>query len=363
MFRYVLTTMAGANVADVVDASSRQLVQTLNKPSTASFKLSLSNELVPTLFTQDLMLKVYDSGVLRFHGPIVSAQATGSDSDRSVAIGAADPSWRFQYRLAGQAGGTPGGVLYTAQDKLTIANDLISVANGVSNTQITTTSQTCGSTATWYAGPYRPVNECIDDLAQSLGGFDWRILPKENDASAGTDLTGKVGTFDGAAVIGSSRPDVVLEWGGDLASLRSFDLQRDWTTLTNKSFHLLSNPVDTNYAVAATPDATSRAARGLFETVAEASDLVNLTLRQQLVAEHVNVRKTPRLVLAFAPDANPALARFGLDYAVGDSIHARVTIDGNRFLDGMVRVYQMTIDIDDNGLATYTPVTDATGAI
>ena len=119
----------GGNVAEVLDATSRQMIRALSAPSTAGFTVKATNPILSTLFQSNCLLKCYRNGVLMFHGFCLTAQFAGDDptGTPTIAVTAADPAWRFDHAVAGQS--ATGTVFSSATDRLTIAESLISTAD------------------------------------------------------------------------------------------------------------------------------------------------------------------------------------------------------------------------------------------
>lgn len=355
-WQFVLTDLAGVQIGEVLDCPQRQVIRSLSATSVASFTIFVTNRLLADVLTRDLNLKVYRNGVLLFHGPVVSAELATDDASATptVRVGAADPSWRFTKRLCGKSA---GGTLFNGTDRLTIAETLITSVSG--NLAVNTLGQTCGSTSVYVAGPMKPLDQCIQELAQTLNGFDWRIDPIEYQALAGdvAPFLGRIGNFKAAATLGAQQPSAVFEYQGK-ANARLPNYQRNITDIANRVFSISDGGPAAVNGILFSEDTASQNARGLYEELVDTSGIANATLRNAIQDDHILYRKNPKQVVSFSPDFNDYSGRvpeYGQDYQIGDSVRASIIYNGVRLVDGFVRLYRMQFDIDDNGRETLTP--------
>lgn len=350
-WQFILTDLSGNQIGEVLNCPQRQLIRSLSAPSTASLTMPVTSPLLGPVLTQsDLMnMKVYRNSILMFHGPVLSAELATDDatSTPTVAVTAADPSWRFTKRDAGKSkSGTP----FSGTDRLTIAESLITTANGEGETGVQVLGQTCGSTAVYIAGPYKPLDQCIADMGQTLGGFDWRIDPIEY-------ASGKIGQFKAAAVLGTTQSSAVFEYQGK-ANARAPNYQRSITDMVNKVYSIPDGGPADALGVLAQFDGASITARGIYEEVEDTSNITNSSLRTDVLKDHIKYRKNPRQVLSFAPDFNDYSGRvpeYGVDYQIADLVRGRVIYNQVPLVDGFVRLYKMQFDIDESAKETLTP--------
>lgn len=346
---FTVSNLAGSRIGEVLDAPERQVVRALSGPSVASFKVPVTTPLLTDLLTGDLNLQCYRANALMFHGPIITTELAVEDETATplIACGAADPSFRFEKRVAGQ---TPSGTLFNGVDRLTAAESLIGTTNSASETGVRTLGQTCGSTSVYIAGPYKKLSECIADLGNTLSGFDWRIDPTEYAA-------GKIGDFKAAAVLGVTQAGAVFEYEGR-GNMRVPNFQRGIVDLANKVYSIPDDGPTSSLSIRQAQDTASITARGLYEEVIDTSNITNATLRDAVLNDHILFRKNPRQVLTFSPDFSGGDGRvpeYGTDYVVGDTVRARVLYNNASLVDGFVRLYRMQFDIDENSRETLTP--------
>lgn len=349
---FVLTALDGTPIGEILNASNRSLSLGLSRAATASFQIRAQNPRLLDLYQQDNLLQVWQDSTLRFWGPLVSSNyATQEDgSDPTIAVNAASPAWRLANRLAGKSG---SGTLYTG-DKADTAKKIIDATNAESDTGIKTVAVESGSLGTYTAGPYKPVIECLSELAHGLDGFDWYLRPI-------TETSGKIAEFIAGPVIGGKQVDTVFEYGVGRHNIRSMTFIRDLSTMMNRAYHIPDEGADSPGATVVTKEElTSIGYRGLFEGIIDPLGLTDTTLREAWATANVEVRSNPRLVVTMTPDifdpGQPGrVPIFGTDYNIGDFVRARAVMYGTQLFDGFVRVYNVQIDVDDNGRATTTP--------
>lgn len=353
-WRFQLTKLNHEPVAEVINATERKYSANLSKPSTAGFNVRKDNPLLPFLFEDESkLLQVWDGNTLRMWGPIISGKySAGEDGAPTVAVSAADAGWFFSRRLAGKSekGTTLSG------DKATAANTMISTTNAEVATGVATGTDTCGSSGTYVAGPYKPLLQCINELAHGIDGFDWYVEPLLGDAT-------NIGKFRAAAVVGSEKPDVIFEHGTGARNMRSVEFLRDISTEVNQAYNIsdagLEVSAENPTPVVSAKDAANIASRGLFEELVDLSGVNNVTLRTEWAEENVRVRKNPRQVLGFTSDIDDGTGRvpvFGTDYWLGDRVQARAVVEGNILFNGLTRIYSVQVELNDAGTARVTPI-------
>lgn len=351
---FILTKLDHTPIGEIHNAYERKIILALSKPSTVTFSILPSNPLMGRFFEdEDKLLQVWQGTTLRFWGIVVSAQyATQEDgTSPTIAISAADPSWRLSKRLSGKS---KAGTAHSG-DKAASARSIIDETNTEGETGIETISVESGSTGSYTAGPYKAVLSCIGDLAHGLDGFDWYIEPKTGSSS-------KIGVFKAAGTIGSEKPNAVFEYGAGKRNMRSMSFLRDLGGILNRAYHIPDEGLESETeSVVHSEDATSIANHGLYEELVELTGVLNATLRTEWTANNVEVRKIPRRVLAMTIDVEDPLNPnhvpvFGTDFFLGDLVPARAVKEGVILFNGLTRVYQVNIEVDNNGVAKVTPI-------
>jgi hypothetical protein len=351
-WQFVLTDAQLRPVGELLNVKDRQVSLSLNKVDNLSFKLRLDNPLAEPLLSDLGYIKAYRGKKLVYFGPIVSAEEAGDTSGASVAVTSAGAAWFLQKRLTGTS--ATGRIFTTVTDRAEIARTLIAEANAGSDTGIATTGiAQSGSLITYTAGPFRTLYDVLTELATGVDAFDWRVLPVENFVD-GAVTSGKIGVFVAEPVIGDYQDEAVFEWGAGRNNMKSYSRIMDRSTQANQVFHIASaGPDAPGYPTVLANDLTSVGNYRLLEDIAQA-DLSSLTLRQQLVNEHVRVRKNPRQIIKFEPHIDPQdtgyLPEFGREYDVGDFVRVRISSAGVVRVDAWLRIWGVTFSIDDNGI-------------
>ena len=344
---FILTNLEGTPIGEIHNAGARALSMPMNGIATATCTVRPDNDLIHDLYHDDTLLQVWEDNELRFWGPVTSVDLGGLPGQPSVNVGAADPGWRLSKRLGGKSS---TGKAFTTTDKVTIAKTLIEEANSSNDTGIRYETTLSGVNASYTAGPYKPVIQCINDIASSLDGFDWRITPVHGEASP------IIGKFRAEEIMGTEKPNVVFEAGTGKKNIKSFGFMRDLNNLVNVAYHLSTEVFGTNVKA---EDATSIAHRGRFEELTDPNNLESTALREEWVKSVVEVRKNPRNIVSMTlgNDDDPNTPDFWDDFRLGDIVTARAKLDdGSILFNGLVRIWKINVDIDSNGHGTVTPI-------
>lgn len=355
VWSFQLSDLAFNPVGEILNAQNRTVNFGLSRPGTASVTIRLDNPLIPFLDQGMGYIKAYRDSSLLFFGPIVGIQEAGQREDATLAVTASDASWILAHRLAGK---TPAGiVIAAAKDRAQIVKDFIDAANAENETHIDTTGTIAAASASTYqANAYKPISECLADLAASLDGFDWLFLPREN-FFGGVVSSSKIASFYAQPVIGTTKPEAIFEWGVGRRNVVSYNRAIARDTQANKVYHNVDSGADAaGYPTVSQLDSDSIARWGLMEDLAQA-DLLDNGLRQQLVNEHVRIRSQPRQVIEFQPhidDGTGRVPNFGVDYGIGDMVRARIKYGSRLRVDSLVRVFAVSFALDTEGLETTT---------
>jgi len=380
-WRFVLTDTNFIPVGEVLNASERSVTLGLSRIDAASFKIRLDNPLADPLRFLSGYLKAYRNGTLVFFGPLLGAQETVDDSGAYVTVNAGGAGWIFTKRLAGKLP-DPAYQTWTSTDRAVIIKEYISDIldrefrpflapldplevrdfrlYGDTYIDTQTLPMTAASAITYTVPAYKPFMELITELSAGIGGFEWRIMPRENWVAGA--LSGvKIGNMTAAPVIGSDKPGAVFEFGVGRTNISSYTRSLTRDGQANRVYHLLStgpiepdpgNPKPPVTADSVTVDTLPD--WGIMEDVAQA-DLYDRTMRQQLVDEHGRVRQTPRSTIVFAPTADYGDGRmpeFGVEYDIGDTVRARARYGGIDRFNASFRVWGVQFNVNEFGVET-----------
>jgi hypothetical protein len=383
-WRIVLCDHDGTNLGELTQATDRKITFPLNRPPTVGFTAKVDDPLAQYLTRDDLTLvKVYldvpnsaAGPVLMFCGPIISHDKARTAGGGTIAVLASGPAWRLAKRVIGtnitgctltpDVGAGTGDLVRQIIGTLnTGAGDPYWCTRGDTNIRVPAGPIAAGNPYTvgpWY---YRPVLEAINEMSGVLDGFDWRVDPTEPTADG---LGIQLGTLAVADAFGINRPDAVFEFGAGRANVAEYHELGDATTLATWVWNLPPGfpGAATQPVVESNSDSTGR---GLYEELVTCDLTVN-EMRQALADEQVALRQTPRITYRIIPTpdlGDGSVPRYPMDFDIGDILPFRVTetfpaVDSAtravtgyteiKTVDGWFRVYQVELDVDDNGIAT-----------
>lgn len=348
-WRFMLTDLHGVVLGELTNTSSRQVTLPLNRVPTASFQILANHYLAPYFMdnTWDGLLKCYRNNTLRFIGPIVSTNEAFDSNSQTIAVNAASPLWRLTYRLLGTS---PTGFSYgnasTTYDMGFIAQQVLAAANAVEYTGISsgsTVASVNSSVGTWW---YKDALTALGEMSVTNDSFDFECAPTE-PTSVGQPWP-QIGVFNVMPTLGTTKPNAIFEYGTSPGNVVSYGRQIDRTAMC--TFGYIQQPAVSDYSgVLTSSDATAIAARGIFQALIDNGGVEWTVLRQAIADMNVQVRKVARQVVTFVPAPNSLIKPFD-DYGVGDQVRARIIgPTGIVALDAMMRVWGITIAINDNG--------------
>lgn len=372
--------------------SNRSLVFNLNRIPTFGFTARADHPMARYLGPDQVgrtLVKGYDDStgvkVLRYLGPLIASQKVRNSAGGTLAVTTAGVAWRLGGRLIGKsvAGATFGTTPTSLLDRGEIQARMVEALNSGDATNIYTDAGDTGirrgtitpSTATYVNWQYTFADKAFTDLTAPLDGPDWEVAPVEPVLDAyGLQL----GALNALPVIGVTEPNVLFEYGTGKLNVGEWSDMGDLSALANLIHHLPPGwPQQTTGNVLTVTDAASQAAYTLREAlITDAPDLAVDQLRQLLLQENLAIRKVPRRVISFTPITELAgttqrrVPRLFVDYGIGDVVifHAREpfpVLDSRGTVIGTtvqttanlsVRVYKVTLNIDDQGNATPTVV-------
>ena len=380
-WRFVLTDTNFVPVGEVLNASERSVTLGLNRIDAASFKIRLDNPLADPLRFLNGYLKAYRNGTLMFYGPLVTAEETVDDSGAYVTVNAAGVGWILTKRFAGKLQDVAYQTWTTTDRAVIIAEYISDILDrewrpflapldptdvrdfrlyGDTYIDVATLPVSAASSITYTVPPFKPFMDLLNELSAGLGGFEWRIKPRENWI-AGALAGVKIGNFTAAPIIGSDKPGAVFEMGVGRANISSYTRSLSRDGQANRIYHLINNsPIEPDPANPKPPvtqesvTVDTLADWGIMEDIAQA-DLYDRTMRQQLVDEHGRVRQLPRSTIVFAPTADYGDGRmpeYGVEYDIGDTVRARARYGGIDRFNASFRVWGIQFVVNEFGVET-----------
>lgn len=370
----IVTDTDGTPLGEVQNLDDRKLSFRLRRASTCSFTVPLKHRMADRL-AGDVVVKLYETDpellpligtdtIQWFSGPVQSAQEVASSQQGSLAVVATSPSGELEDRLCGKS--LDGVSFPEGTKRAAAAVALLAATNQESPTLLRPGA--IGDTAALPAGgvgpwQYKPVSEAVTELSSALDGFDWLDRPVE----PGRDQLGPYcGLLDIWAAKGHRRPDAIFEYGTGRGNVTSYTFSTTRVGMLNQAFSLppgFPDNIAPGDQVLHAVDAASRNEYRLHEQVIS-SDLTVAALRQQLIDEHVRVRKQPRQLITMQPlphgrqlsGRRIPVPRLGVDYDFGDIIEFRAVKYGRVRFDGLCRLYGADITLSKTGVPTITPI-------
>lgn len=336
----------------------------IKSTATAGFRVPLSDKWATPLTNGDALIKIYYGADLLFHGLQTSwERVVDGQGNRSVAVTAQDPSFKFPRMVVNRA---PTVQTLTA-DRGQIVKDLIDVENGyclTCNTYLQTGVQPylAGSSVTYGIGAYTKFDQVVDELSTGINGFEWRVMPIEYTA-------GKIGDWYAEPINGRHlEGDVIFESGMGKNNVAEIRETGDLSGVANVAYHIVdAGPGAPGTPVVQGTNAIAAVERGAYYDVISAPGLESTTLRQELADEHATVRGGYRRLVKMTPvrrldSRGYRVPQFWRDFDVGDFIQVRATDETGNWLDASMRIWQVQVEPDINGIDTLSLVLEESEA-
>lgn len=397
MWEFVLADASnGGFISDLPGVGGKTFTQALSSIATGSITVRGDRDEADAIRAGDeTLLQVWsvddDTGAktLRAHLHQVATDEVGSATGIALTASYADPAWFLQRRIT-RFTLDPGlmpvapyriGSALAPVDRGAIIADLVNLEVAASPAWIRMGNVTASS-KTYVDGWWgKPILEAIAELSATLDGPDWIVRPIEyvpiteggNDDRAvilGTDsgpfppvARGFIGELDISPAIGGLNENAEFGYGpGTMANVTGY---RRGITLDGSLSSIWGTPAgfpdNATQPLIPVNDAAAMAKWGQMIAM-QSTDLTVDQLRRELLLQQIAVRKTVRQTITFdAGSDRLAVPQLGVDYDIGDVVTFRVaseraTNDGVgeivRHVDGLFRIYQASITVDELGTAT-----------
>ena len=352
-WRFIACELDGTRIGELVNAYDRKVRHAFNgRLKTASFRLRLDNPLTDFVLAGEVLVKAYLFEALMFTGTLQTFEEAAKGDGGSVAFSFADAWARLGGRLLGKtATGYADGTALSTVDKSTLVENMLAEANTIGYTGIELgDSDPTGSLSYVALQPYAKASDAIAGVVNTLDGPDVEVVPVEPTTTgsglqiAALNIKPSIGAFQGAAV---------WEYGTGRRNVAAYNRKGDLTLLLNRAYNLPGSSDDTGLVVTA-DDATSISTFGLAEGLVGA-DVGVAALRQELVDEHVRIRRNPRVLITFEPTRQDPerpgrVPQYGVDFTLGDTVPFRAVSEaGVVRVNAALRVYAVDWTIDDEG--------------
>jgi hypothetical protein len=340
-WRFVITDLDGGAHGEP-RATDRRLSFGVSQPATASFRIRHDDPLWDEIADGETMLKVYDSSdVLRFYGPVVSDDESGTGQGSTVQVTASDLSWRLSRRYVGK---DPSGIglKYANQDTGVIASNVLALVNADHPTGITlgTTGNFISISATYL---WKRALDILSELGALAGSYEWQLRYTDGQPpTVQLDLLAALGADETA--------DVFFEYGMGRNNCRTYSRVR---TRDRMATHVWALGSGSTITAAASDSAAADDLRSRYEDVLGYGDITIPSLLDALAAAHVAIRARPRRVFSVAPFVTGPT--FGSDYLLGDLVTLRIVAGDSVRASGTARVWGVEVQVDDLGTVTSSP--------
>lgn len=338
----------------------KQLTFRLNRPSFVQWKVPSNHELVNTVWSDgypyvsvgDRTLKGwrYESGSweIRFSGILWTLQDQGDqDANPYTTLTAFDPLQFLTRRLIRRNDGN-------LRKRTRLANNAAAAIKRHIDKTIT------------YAGPcYINTSDGYFEPGLTYLVF---VYHQEYIARAFYDVTGTgevdidfqaVDRTNGELVVanalgrkGADKTGIVhLDY--DTGNYGAFSWERNMSMDTAANY--LLNMSGDKKKFSEVSDAPSQSRFGVLENSTQYTDIVHQTYLSSLTAGELSERKQPREIVMVTPTPGAGAAFDPItDYYLGDTIKLNSTSKVRQGISGVVRVYSMKFDIDNDGPARVT---------
>lgn len=348
--QFILTDIQGNTLGEVKGAQECSVGLPHLRLPNASFTVPLWHPRAEDALSQDTLLWVYRTdhvGVRRttFAGPVVSVEENGSGEAQTVKVNAVGPMWRLMKRLIGT---DKAGFALSERDLGLMMRDLVSAANGQGYTGISLGTHAASNNGVLAQVWLKSVGEQIAEIAASINGPEFEIAPVAQGTSQGGWPT--LGNLNVAPMIGGvTREDAVFEYGTDRANVATYTRGRTLDGVMTRGFISVQGwPDGTTQDLRSAIRQAGIDARGLYEEVVGDGGITDDSLRDSLLAAHLDVRQGWRQIITFTPALN-ARPAFQTDYNVGDFVKGRAVIRGEVRFDAFFRVWGAILTYDENG--------------
>lgn len=346
VWTFTLADMQRNRLADLTLTKERKITTRLNRPTSLEVTMEMLNPAMSVLMNepnQHLLIQARRNGTLITQSEIAAGDMAGAAG--TIKLSGTCTAYA---RLIPRHIGTVSPREWISTRRATVASQALGDLNTDKDTLIVANVVDAGATGLVSAGPYgfKPFFELLNEIGESDFGYDHYMVP---DAST----AGLYGTLYIQSIRGTAKPNVVFEYGTGQRNARDWGLKWDTASRITRAISL---PPGTGYSPITRPTSALTAIEdtegiGRREAIVE-SDLYNTSLRTALLDEHIAVRQNPRQLFVIQPAISEQAAgqpQPFVDYDVGDIIEGRVYDNGVVYLDAQVRIYGITITLDENG--------------
>lgn len=378
-WKIILTDLDWVPLGEITALFEFTLTKPLNAADTCSFRVRYDNPLYEQLDSLECYVKVYRDNVLEFFGPVLTCETTGASEAASAAVTASGPSWVFDrlpvWSLSSMGSTVDRGAYFAAVAQASITNAWNSAYPAGGTWCVLPVWVPPVTLGLSYLVPYlapgetKTLQSFLNEIAAGLDGFDWIIVPTEPTDNWSSSISTSpattfpsIGTFTSQAEIGTTRPDVIFEYGmgqRSLAEFQSVTTREEQATRVHTNYTqedgTTTREVYPDLALLPVGPAYQPSARKWGLLYGEVSlDIPEASTRQEVLEGVHALRKEPRRRLTITPrsyypdESNPPAYRD--DWNLGDTVGVRIAgATGEMRINASVRIFAVQFTLSDNG--------------
>lgn len=355
-WRFLLAQQDTTEIGEIFAWRDAKLSVPLNGGRLCQITLDVDNPMVDKIIGTtpterlNLLLKAYRDGVLMFVGDLTSGEENVEGEVGTFPLVAGDGFWRLSKRLVGNAfaAGYADGTAAAQKDKSTLIKNLLSWVNtvswsGVADGSYATPTSNGYIDRVWFAF----AGQLIQQLSGTLDGPDFEVTPVEPALHGAQVWIGQLNTW----AYKGTNSGAVFEYGTGRHNIGAYRRPLDAAGKANLVWMLGPGFPDLSTAganpIQVASDAASVAAHTMLEDLLQ-GDIQVSQLRQELVNEHVRIRRFAREQIFFTPvpGADPSYPA----YQTGDLVEARAVKNGKTRFDALVRIYNIDFSVSELGV-------------
>lgn len=377
-WRFVLCDLLGRPISLLSSvASQKQLSYPLNRPARLSFTVPSDHQIVNEIYDVDgwnepaltvgcRTIKGWrrtsgqeGSWTLRYNGIVWNLQDSGDGTSTRTSVDVYDPMQILRKRMVRSADGVfRKPVILSEQDGDVIAKAFVDRTIAYAGECGITTDTAEGASFT--TAPEQSGTWNQKDVASAMiqlcdtGLLDVWFQPLDIDAVARP--THPLAAMHAGPRRGSDKPNVVIAYAAPGRTAYRLDRTLSMEEVAN-SIYLYGGTAKGHLSHAEDADSISKFYA--YEDAQVITDIHTPTLLDDLVTEQIVMRKDARDLLTVLPTPGLAAAPF-TQYFVGDTVQVLAGLGGDQAaprgsstrgaLQGLSRIYGLSIDVDDDGV-------------
>jgi hypothetical protein len=322
-------------IGELARARGKRLSVGINKNESLNLSYRIEDPLSDEISVADKCILCYRNNTLVWSGPIWTIEESLPSNTMNIACVGWFEILNKRFLSA--------DTTYTTTDAGAIASGLLANANAQGATNITMGQIESSQPRTRSYKKYQEIGQEIHALSQIEAGYDYYVTPDTRELNI--YYSNIVGNIYGK---GQNLPNQILGYNFGKNNVANITRTYDASLLVNKQ-HVIGASNTTGVV----SDTASINTYGIHEGLASLTEVTDTTILSAYAQGEVAVKRTPRVIYRVTPKPQ-SIMPFS-DFDLGDVIYLTAKF-GNRFNveNQAIRVYGMTIDIDENGTERIT---------